>query len=102
MSLLSWSTPDLGASYENLPPYVVVYNLICYVLKMTSFNSLNDDIDRYEIESQRLSLAKEKENFEREQEAFEKRRKTLEEAQARLESERRNMEREHAAQVRIN
>lgn len=79
MSLLSWSTPDLGASFENLQP---------------------DDVERCEIENQRITLAKEKEDFEREQEAFEKRRKTLEEAQVRLETERRNMEIEHAAQTR--
>lgn len=58
-----------------------------------------DESVRSDIETQRLSLAKEKEDLEREQEAFEKRRQTLEEAQLRLEAERRDMEREHAAQV---
>lgn len=58
-----------------------------------------DESVRSDIETQRLSLAKEKEDLEREQEAFEKRRRTLEEAQLRLDAERRDMEREHAAQV---
>ncbi|KAF5280415.1 hypothetical protein FQR65_LT03224 [Abscondita terminalis] len=75
MSLLSWSTPDLGSSFENLQTY--------------------DG-----IENEKISLAKEKEDFEKEQEAFEKRRKTLEEAQIRLQIERRNMQLEHAAQTR--
>ncbi|KAI4467704.1 kinesin-related [Holotrichia oblita] len=79
LSLLSWSTPDLATSIENLPPL---------------------DDDKYDIESQRLNLEKEKELFEREQEEFEKRRKSLEEAQAKLEAEKRDMEREHAAQAR--
>lgn len=81
LSLLSWSTPDLAASTENLPP-------------------LNDDLDRSEFESQRLSLVKEKEHLEKEQEEFEKRRKSLEEAQAKLEVEKMEMEREHAEQAR--
>lgn len=80
MSLLSWSTPDLGGSCENLQP--------C------------DEVERYDIKNQRINLAKEKEDFEKEQEAFEKRRKTLEEAQLKLEIERRNMAKEHAAQTR--
>ncbi|KAK4883965.1 hypothetical protein RN001_000236 [Aquatica leii] len=75
MSLLSWSTPDLGSSFENLQP-------------------------SEGIENEKISLAKEKEDFEKVQEAFEKRRKTLEEAQIRLQIERRNMQLEHAAQTR--
>lgn len=80
MSLLSWSTPDLAASTENL-------------------QRLNGD-EPSDIEVQRLTLVKEKEIFEKEQEAFEKRRKSLEEAQAKLEVEKRVMEEEHAAQAR--
>lgn len=80
LSLLSWSTPDLAASMENLP----------------------EDLDRSEFESQRLSLVKEKEILEKEQEEFEKRRKSLEEAQAKLEAEKLEMEKEHAAQVGKN
>nr|XP_022909743.1 kinesin-like protein Klp98A isoform X1 [Onthophagus taurus]XP_022909744.1 kinesin-like protein Klp98A isoform X2 [Onthophagus taurus] len=79
LSLLSWSTPDLATSIDNLPPL---------------------DDDRYDIESQRINLEKEKEILEKEQEEFERRRKSLEEAQAKLEAEKRDMEREHAAQAR--
>lgn len=80
MSLLSWSTPDLAVSMENLP-------------KLTGE-------DHSDLEAQRLCLVKEKQRFEKEQEAFERRRKSLEEAQAKLEAEKREMEEEHAAQAR--
>nr|CAI5852223.1 unnamed protein product [Callosobruchus analis] len=87
LSLLSWSTPDLAVSMENLQS--------------------NVDEDKIEIEMQRQNLEKEKELFEKEQEefekkqeAFEKRRKTLEKAQALLEAEKDVVKKEHAEQTR--
>ncbi|XP_008195797.2 kinesin-like protein Klp98A isoform X1 [Tribolium castaneum] len=80
LSLLSWSTPDLAVSMENLQP--------------------SQDDEKSEIEIQRLNLEKEKEVFEKEQEAFERKRKTLEEAQAKLEAEKALMHEEHARQTR--
>ncbi|XP_049826777.1 kinesin-like protein Klp98A isoform X3 [Aethina tumida] len=83
LSLLSWSTPDLAVSMENLI-----------------------DDEKSEIEVQRQNLEKEKEQFgkeleafEKKQEAFEKRRRTLEIAQAQLEAEKVSVEKEHAEQV---
>ncbi|XP_074037348.1 kinesin-like protein 98A isoform X2 [Leptinotarsa decemlineata] len=87
LSLLSWSTPDLNVSMENL--------------------QLNVEDDKCDIEIQRLNLEKEKEQFEKEQEAFEKRqevferrRQTLEEAQAKLEAEKEVVQKEYAEQTR--
>ncbi|KAJ8925878.1 hypothetical protein NQ315_009730 [Exocentrus adspersus] len=87
LSLLSWSSPDLAVSMENL--------------------QLSVDEDKNEMEVQRLNLEKDKVQFEREQEAFEKRqeafekrRRTLEEAQAKLEAEKQVMKTEHAEQTR--
>ncbi|KAG5878934.1 hypothetical protein JTB14_005987 [Gonioctena quinquepunctata] len=87
LSLLSWSTPDLAVSMENL--------------------QLNGDDEKCDIEIQRLNLEKEKEQLEKEQEAFEKRqevfekrRQTLEEAQAKLEAEKKTVQKEYAEQTR--
>ncbi|CAH1982263.1 unnamed protein product [Acanthoscelides obtectus] len=87
LSLLSWSTPDLAISMENLQS--------------------NADEDKIDIELQRQNLEKEKELFEKEQEefekkqeAFEQRRKTLEKAQALLEVEKNVVKKEHAEQTR--
>jgi kinesin family protein 16B len=80
LSLLSWSTPDLAISMENLQP--------------------SQDDEKNEIEIQRLNLEKEKEVFEREQEEFEKKRRLLEKAQERLEAEKALMQKEHAQQTR--
>ncbi|KAL3287107.1 hypothetical protein HHI36_001588 [Cryptolaemus montrouzieri] len=80
LSLLSWSTPDLAISMENLQPTL--------------------DDDKIELESQRLSLEKDKEEFEKEQEVFERKRRTLEEAQAKLEEEKKIMLKEHSEQSR--
>ncbi|KAH1007307.1 hypothetical protein HUJ04_004562 [Dendroctonus ponderosae] len=86
LSLLSWSTPDLALSIENLQ---------------------TAEEDKSEIDMQRLTLEKAKEQFEREQEqfakskqAFEKRKKSLEEAQAKLESEKRMAQQEYAEQAK--
>ncbi|KAJ3648828.1 hypothetical protein Zmor_020600 [Zophobas morio] len=80
LSLLSWSTPDLAISMENLQP--------------------GQDDEKSDIEIQRLNLEKEKEVFEKEQEEFEKKRRTLREAQAKLEAEKALMHQEHARQTR--
>ncbi|CAH0550729.1 unnamed protein product [Brassicogethes aeneus] len=83
LSLLSWSTPDLAVSMENLI-----------------------DDEKSDIELQRQTLEKEKELFEKEQEAFEKkqeafekRRRTLELAQAKLGAEKLMVKKEHAEQT---
>nr|CAD7200653.1 unnamed protein product [Timema douglasi] len=90
LSLLSWSTPDLAWSTENLlTPY--------------------DDPERLEeLELQRATLLKEKEAFKKEQAEREQdwereqrdRKETLEAAQKQLEEERQQMELEYAAQCR--
>ncbi|CAG9820988.1 unnamed protein product [Phaedon cochleariae] len=87
LSLLSWSTPDLAVSMENL--------------------QLNVDEEKSDIEMQRLNLEKEKEQLEREQEAFEKQqeifekhRRALEQAQLKLETEKQLIQREFAEQTR--
>ncbi|CAG9762124.1 unnamed protein product [Ceutorhynchus assimilis] len=86
LSILSWSTPDLALSMENL--------------------QIADD-DKFDIDLQRQTLEKEKEQFEKEQEqfekskeAFERRKRSLEEAQAKLESEKKIVQKEHAEQTR--
>ncbi|CAG9830106.1 unnamed protein product [Diabrotica balteata] len=92
LSLLSWSTPDLAVSMENL-------------------QLMNADDDKNEIkvdiENQRLNFEKEKEQFEKEQvaferkqEIFEKRKKSLEEAQAKLEAEKMSVKKEFEEQTR--
>lgn len=80
LSMLSWSTPDLANSMENL-------------------NRIQDD-DRSEIENQRLSIEKDKQELEKGQEMFEKKRKELEDAQAKLEEEKKNMIKQHSKQSR--
>ncbi|XP_023721823.1 kinesin-like protein Klp98A isoform X2 [Cryptotermes secundus] len=91
LSLLSWSTPDLMCSNENL-------NVSC-----------GDDTEYLEeLEQQRASLLKEKEAFKREQAEREQdwereqreKREALEAAQRELEEERQHMEQEYAAQCR--
>ncbi|CAH1112604.1 unnamed protein product [Psylliodes chrysocephalus] len=91
LSLLSWSTPDLAISMENL--------------QMNNDDDKNDN--KVEIESQRLHFVKEKEQFEKEQEAFEKqqevfekKKRSLEEAQAKLEAEKKTVQKEFAQQTR--
>ncbi|XP_050295479.1 kinesin-like protein Klp98A [Anthonomus grandis grandis] len=86
LSLLSWSTPDLAVSMENLQ---------------------SAEEDKSGIEIQKQTLEKEKEQFEKEQEQFEKnkedfekRKRRLEEAQAQLESEKRLVQKEHAEQTK--
>uniref|UniRef100_A0A6P7GBU2 Kinesin-like protein Klp98A n=1 Tax=Diabrotica virgifera virgifera TaxID=50390 RepID=A0A6P7GBU2_DIAVI len=92
LSLLSWSTPDLAVSMENL-------------------QLMNADDDKnevkIEIENQRLNFEKEKVQFEKEQvaferkqEIFEKRKKSLEEAQAKLEAEKMMVKKEFEEQTR--
>lgn len=106
LSLLSWSTPDLAVSMENLQSWVHILNYSVLELYRESFRTLDDD--KTEIEIQRLNFEKEKEQFEKEQEAFEKRqeafekrRRTLELAQAKLEAEKVSVQKEHAEQVYI-
>ncbi|KAL1493564.1 hypothetical protein ABEB36_009268 [Hypothenemus hampei] len=86
LSLLSWSTPDLAVSMENLQG--------------------NVDDDRFDIDAQRQTLEKEKEQFEKKQEqfeknkqAFERRKRSLEEAQAKLESEKRLIQKGNVEQM---
>ncbi|KAF7281404.1 hypothetical protein GWI33_004786 [Rhynchophorus ferrugineus] len=87
LSLLSWSTPDLAVSMENLGG--------------------GGDDDKCDMDQQRINLEKERELLEKKQElleknkeSLEKREKHLEEAQAKLELEKRLVEREHAEQTR--
>ncbi|XP_057652749.1 kinesin-like protein KIF16B isoform X2 [Diorhabda carinulata] len=89
LSLLSWSTPDLAISMENL-------------------QLMNADEEvKAEIENKRLNFEKEKEQFEKEQvafekkqEIFEKRKKNLEQAQAKLEAEKLTVKKEFEEQSR--
>lgn len=104
LSLLSWSTPDLALSIENLQTSVLVTFSGTFFLNHPAFFSAEED--RSEIDMQRVTLEKAKEQFEKEQEqfvksqqAFEKRKKSLEEAQAKLESEKRVAQQEYAEQV---
>ncbi|CAG9861907.1 unnamed protein product [Phyllotreta striolata] len=92
VSRLSWSTPDLAVSMENL---------------QISSNDEDKVQVKEAIENQRLDLKKEKEQFEKKQEAFEKqqvmfeeKKRSLLEAQAKLEAERKKVQEEFAQQTR--
>ncbi|XP_069675474.1 kinesin-like protein Klp98A isoform X2 [Periplaneta americana] len=92
LSLLSWSTPDLAWSSENLD--------------VSCGDDEPEQLD--ELEQQKASFLKEKEAFKREQEEREQdwereqreKREALEAAQKELEEERTQMEQEYAAQCR--
>ncbi|KAJ8954794.1 hypothetical protein NQ318_014906 [Aromia moschata] len=87
LSLLSWSTPDLAVSMENL---------------QTTMDDEKSDIElqRQNFEKEKEKFEKEQEAFEKRQEAFEKRRRTLEKAQAKLEVEKITVQKEYAEQTR--
>ncbi|KAK9880597.1 hypothetical protein WA026_011837 [Henosepilachna vigintioctopunctata] len=78
LNLLSWSTPDLANSMENLQH--------------------SQDMDKSDLEHQRINLEKDREDFEKEQEVFEEKRRSLAEAQAKLEEEKKLLLREQFEQ----
>lgn len=105
LSLLSWSTPDLAVSMENLQPLVPIdLKLQCNIFFSVKHRSAEEDkseidLQRQILEKEKDQLEKEQEQFEKNKEAFERRKKTLEEAQAKLESEKKEVQMEYAKQV---
>lgn len=87
LSLLSWSTPDLAISMENLGG-------------VADEDRVDIDLQRQHLEKEKELLEKEQEQFEKSKEDFEKKKKHLEEAQAKLEIEKKIVQKEHADQTR--
>ncbi|XP_066262370.1 kinesin-like protein Klp98A isoform X2 [Euwallacea similis] len=86
LSLLSWSTPDLAQSMENL--------------HSAEDDKVEMDLQRERLEREKEQFEKEQEQFEKSKEAFEMRKKSLEEAQAKLASEKRLVEKDYAEQTK--
>lgn len=107
LSLLSWSTPDLAVSMENLQTLVFILlklqsniiNKFVWICRSAEEDKSEIDLQRQILEKEKGQLEKEQVQFEKSKEAFELRKKTLEEAQAKLESEKKEVQTEYAKQV---
>ncbi|XP_066142639.1 kinesin-like protein Klp98A isoform X2 [Euwallacea fornicatus] len=85
LSLLSWSTPDLAQSMENL--------------HSAEEDKVEMDLQRERLEREKEQFEREQEQFEKSKEAFEMRKKSLEEAQAKLASEKKLAGKDYAEQT---